>query len=205
LLARTDARTLAVFGNGVQASEHIDAICRVRNIERVVVWSRSTERGSAFAAAQREQRSITVDFEADAARACGVADIVCATTAASTPIIAGQWIRPGTHLNLIGSHDANSAEADIALIAAAGVYVDQIEYALRDAGEIVQAIAAGAISAAQLRGELGQLVDGLINGRSSDDEVTIFKSIGLLAQDLVAAAYLERQARSQGVGGQHVF
>lgn len=205
LLARSDAKILTVFGNGVQAAEHIDAICRVRNIERIIVWSRSTERGSAFVASQQSRRSIPVIFDADAARATAAADIICTTTAASTPIVSGQWVRPGTHLNLIGSHDPKSAEADVSLIAAAGVYVDQFEQALRDAGEIVQAVDSGAINESWLRGELGQLVDSLVKGRSHADEVTIFKSVGLLAQDLVAAEYLERQAREQNLGAAHEF
>jgi ornithine cyclodeaminase/alanine dehydrogenase-like protein (mu-crystallin family) len=205
LLARADAKTLAVFGNGVQAAAHIDAVCRVRSIDRILVWSRSVERGAAFAASQQAQRRLPVLFEADAARACAAADIVCTTTAASLPIVTGRWVRPGTHLNLIGSHDPGSAEADVDLIAGASVYVDQLDYALRDAGEIVQAISSGAISAAQLRGELGQLVDGLVSGRSRDDEITVFKSIGLLAQDLVAAEYVVRQAQEHAAGGQHEF
>ena len=203
LLARADARTLLVMGNGVQAAEHIDAIRAVRDIRQVVVWSRSAERGAAFRDAQAARTGLPVAFEPDAARACAAADIICCTTAAGEPVLRGAWVRPGTHVNLVGSHDAKSAEADADLIARSIVFVDQTEAALREAGEIVQAIAAGAITATQLRGELGQLVEGSVAGRGSPEDITVFKSVGLLAQDLVAGACIVRQARLRRSGGHH--
>lgn len=205
LLARADAHTLLIMGNGVQAAEHIDAIRAVRDIRQVLVWSRSAERGAAFSAAQATRTGLPVVFEPDAARACAGADIICCTTAAGTPVLQGAWVRPGTHVNLIGSHDPRSAEADVDLIARSVVFVDQTEAALRDAGEIVQAIAAGALAATQLRGELGRLVEGTVAGRGREDDITVFKSIGLLAQDLVAATYIDQQARLRRIGGHHGF
>lgn len=203
LLARADARTLLVMGNGVQAAEHIDAIRTVRDIAQVVVWSRSEERGIAFCRAQAARTGLPISFEPDADQACSAADIICCTTAAASPVLRGRWVRRGTHVNLIGSHDADSAEADADLIAGSIVFVDQLEGALRDAGEIVQAIATGAIAETQLRGELGGLVDGSIRGRAAEDDTTVFKSIGLLAQDLVAAEYIDRQARLRHAGESH--
>ena len=195
LLARRDARTLLIMGNGVQAVEHIDAIRAVRDIGQVIVWSRSAERGLGLCRIQSERTGLPVVFEPNAERACAAADIICCTTAAATPVLRGRHVRPGTHVNLIGSHDAKSAEADAELIASSVVFVDHMESALRDAGEIVQAIGTGAITASQLRGEIGQLVEGTIAGRSSDAETTVFKSIGLLAQDLVAGAHADRVMR----------
>jgi ornithine cyclodeaminase len=172
----------------------------VRDIRQVIVWGRSAERGAAFRDAHAARTGLPVVFEADAERACASADIICCTTAATAPVLRGAWVRPGTHVNLVGSHDAKSAEADADLIARAIVFVDQTEAALREAGEIVQAIAAGAIAATQLRGELGRLIEGAVAGRGSPQDITVFKSVGLLAQDLVAGAYLVRQARLRGRG-----
>jgi alanine dehydrogenase len=195
LLARPDASTLAVLGYGVQAAEHLDAMLAVRPIDRIVVWGRSREKGERFCHLHSERLGLPVVFQDDAERACASADIVCTATSAKTPILSGEWIRPGTHVVLIGSHDAGSAEADSVMISRATVFVDHWDRAARDAGEIAQALATGAVEVPRVARELGDLVTGALEARTSPDEITLFKSIGLLVQDLIAGSHVAAQAR----------
>jgi ornithine cyclodeaminase len=199
-LAREDAATLAIFGCGVQAASHLDAMRAVRGIERVLVWGRSAGKARAFCQAQAKRTGLAIEFVALAREAAMAADILCTVTASKTPFIEGAWLRPGAHLNLVGSHSPDAAEVDIAAIARARLIVDYRDFALESAGEIVQAIAAGAIDASHVRGELGQVVAGEVPGRTGPNEITVFKSLGLVVQDLVAADLILRSARDRNAG-----
>lgn len=191
LLARTDAATLGLFGCGVQAAAHLEAICAVRDIEEIRIWGRSKERANTFAeqhASSTSARIIAVDDPRRAA-AC---DILCTTTSSSAPVLLGEWIGSGTHVNLVGAYRATSREADSAAIAAGRLYVDSIASAFIEAGDILIPMAEGIIEREHVIGELGALQLERIEGRTSRDEITIYKSLGLVVQDLVTAhaAYL---------------
>jgi ornithine cyclodeaminase len=186
LLARPDATTLGLFGYGVQATSHLEAICAVRKIEEVRVWGRSFERSREFAAQHVKTggpRIVAVD-DASAAAAC---DVVCTITASAEPVIRGQWVEPGAHVNLVGAHAPSAREADTALIKAARVYVDSLDSGFNEAGDILLPIKEGAIDRSHVLGELGALVSGRIAGRTSRGDITVYKSLGIVAQDLVAA------------------
>jgi ornithine cyclodeaminase len=186
LLARPDAATLGLFGYGVQATSHLEAICAVRKIEEVRVWGRSFERSREFAEQHSKSTSarIVAIEDPSAAAAC---DVVCTITAAAEPILRGQWIKPGAHINLVGAHAPTAREADTALITAARVYVDSLDSGFTEAGDILLPLKEGAIERSHVLGELGAVLAGRVAGRTSPKDITVYKSLGIVAQDLVAA------------------
>ncbi|TDV33842.1 ornithine cyclodeaminase [Paraburkholderia caballeronis] len=197
-LARPDASSLGLFGCGVQASAHLEAICAVRDIDEVRVWGRSAEKAHAFAdehaGRTRTNARIVAVSDPQIAAAC---DIVCTTTSSNEPIVHGEWVRRGTHVNLVGAYTPTTREADTTLIANGRVYVDALASAFAEAGDILLPIEEGAIDRTHVAGELGSLLLSQIAGRTADDDITIYKSLGLVAQDLVAAhaAYLKSKHR----------
>ena len=195
-LARPEARRLAIIGTGEQARRHVTAMAAVRAIEHVTVWGRSKANARTFAAAL--DLPVTVCSTVDAAVA--EADVICTTTPAAEPILFGAALRPGSHVNLVGSAIPTTAEADIALVARSEFYVDYREAALAHAGELRNAITTGAVTADHIRGEIGELLLGLAPGRSSAAAITVYKSLGVTAQDLAAGAHVLDAARAQGLG-----
>jgi ornithine cyclodeaminase/alanine dehydrogenase-like protein (mu-crystallin family) len=194
LLAREDAHTLGILGYSVQADTHLEAICAVRDIREVYVWGRSAERARQFIGrhAATNRARLVVAATAREAAAC---DIVCAVTGAREPVILGEWVRPGAHLNLVGAHAPNAREADTALIARSRVYVDSNAGAFSEAGDILIPLAEGAIERSHVVGEIGALLLGRIAGRNGPAEVTVYKSLGSVAQDLVAAHLVYRRGK----------
>ncbi len=196
VLARPDASRLAILGTGEQARRHVAAIAAVRPISHVSIWGRTP--GHAAALAARLDLPATVADTVQAA--VSSADIICTTTSATAPILEGALVRPGTHVNLVGSAVPTTSEADVALVTRAEFYVDYRPSAAAEAGELRNAIAAGAASLGHIRGELGELLLGLVPGRNSVEAVTVYKSLGVIAQDLAAADVVLRSARAAGVG-----
>ena len=189
ILARKDARTLAILGAGVQAKSHLEAIRLVRDIQRVVVYSRSGIRGLEAEAASTVQ---------DAVRE---ADIIVTATSSKEPILRREHVRPGTHINAVGSSVPTARELDGAMVAAASLFVDRRESTVNESGDYLFAQREGAISGPDhIRGELGELLTGRVRGRQSEDEITLFKSLGLAIEDLAAAAHLFGKARRLGTG-----
>lgn len=184
-LAQPAARTLGIVGCGVQAASHLEAICCVRDIEQVLVWGRSRDKAHAFV--EREGAKRDVPLRVASARDAAACDIVCVATGAHEPVIEGAWLRPGSHVNLVGAHSATTREADTALIARASVFVDSLESAFKEAGDILLPIQERAIDRTHVRGEIGAVLLGRVAGRRSADEITVYKSLGLVAQDLIAA------------------
>lgn len=195
LLAREDARSLGLLGYSVQADTHLEAICAVRDIREVRVWGRSAERAQQFVNrhAGTCRARLTVAATAAEAAAC---DVVCAVTAAREPVIRGEWVQPGAHVNLVGAHAPNAREADTALIARSRVYVDSAAGAFSEAGDILIPIAEGAIGRSHVVGEIGALLLGSIAGRSGPKDITVYKSLGSVAQDLVAAHLVYARGQS---------
>jgi ornithine cyclodeaminase len=201
LLARKDAGTLAILGTGVQAEWHLRAMRAVRPIERVLVWGRSPEKAEAFAMRHRAGAGLEIAAVPDARSAVERADIVCTVTASPTPILEGRWLKPGAHLNLVGAFTPTTREADTEAIRRARLFVEIREFALREAGELVIPIGEGAITAGHVAGEIGEVVAGTVAGRTSPDQVTAYKSLGNVAQDLATAAFAREQAAGRNVPG----
>jgi len=199
LLARPDSHRLAILGTGEQARRHIEAMAAVRPISQIRIWGRNARNAEALAATLRNADMPAV-VAATVAEAVADADIVCTTTPAATPILHGQHVRPGTHVNLVGSAIPTTAEADTALVAMSQFYGDYREATLAQAGEFRNAIAAGLITADHLIGEIGELILGRIPGRQDDTAITLYKSLGVTAQDLTAADAILEATRAHGMG-----
>jgi ornithine cyclodeaminase len=184
-LARPDAKRLLVVGAGRVASLLPSAMAAVRPIERVLVWNHRSEGAHTLARSLREQ-GLRAEATDDLRDAVQHADIVSCATLSTQPLIRGQWLPPGSHLDLIGSFTPDMREADASCVARARVFVDQDE-ALAKAGDLVQAIAEHAFEHAALQGTLEQLCRGQCGGRADPSEITLFKSVGSAWQDLAAA------------------
>jgi ornithine cyclodeaminase/alanine dehydrogenase-like protein (mu-crystallin family) len=196
LLAAPAARTLGLIGYGVQASAHLRAICAVRNIAEVKVWGRSLEKAQAFAAGHASATSAAITAVTDAADVASC-DVICAVSGSREPVISGRAVKPGAHVNLVGAHSPSTREADTDLIARSRVYVDSLESAFNEAGDLLIPIAEGAIERPHIVGELGALLLERIPGRTNAEQITVYKSLGHVSQDLVAAhaAYVRQLAR----------
>lgn len=185
-LARADATSLGLFGHGIQASVHLKAICAVRDIDQVRVWGRSFDKAQAFAQAHRGLDGVRIIAVEDP-RATADCDIICTTTTSPTPVLFGEWVRPGTHVNLVGAHSTTTREADTALIEGSRVYVDSLASAFAEAGEILIPIGDGAIDRDHIVGEIGAVLMDQVPARTNDQQVTVYKSLGVVAQDIIAA------------------
>jgi ornithine cyclodeaminase/alanine dehydrogenase-like protein (mu-crystallin family) len=192
-LARPEASRLAILGYGEQAATHARAISRVRDLASIVVWGRSPERAEAFCARMSAELGLPVAPAAEVEAAVAEADIVCTVTAAREPILMGAWVKPGTHVNLVGSSVAGPAEADNALVARARFFADSREGVLRQGGEFIRARDAGLIGDDHILAEIGQVFAGDAVGRQSDADITIYKSLGHVVQDLASAWALYRE------------
>ncbi|HZT02343.1 MAG TPA: ornithine cyclodeaminase family protein [Steroidobacteraceae bacterium] len=192
-LARRDARTLAIFGCGAQAASHIRALVRVRKLEGILVWGRSMERAAAFAGQMEREVGVTVSAVADG-REAAAADIICTVTGSRTPVLLGEWVRPGTHVNAVGSSHPGPVEIDHALVKMSRYIADSRRSALAAAAEFLLAKEAGLIDDSHIVAELGEVLLGRVAGRRSTQEVTLYKSLGHIVQDLAAVSYLHARA-----------
>jgi ornithine cyclodeaminase/alanine dehydrogenase-like protein (mu-crystallin family) len=192
-LARKDARRLALLGYGEQAVTHARAIAKVRNLESIVVWGRSQTRAQNFAERMQSELAIPIAAAADVRGAVADTDIICTVTSAAEPILYGDWVRPGTHLNLVGSSHAGPCEVDNALVVRSRFIADSREGVLNQGAEFLRAKAAGLISDEHIVAEIGQVLAGDIEGRRSPVEITVYKSLGHIVQDLASAWALHSQ------------
>ncbi|MDC8013682.1 ornithine cyclodeaminase family protein [Tahibacter soli] len=199
-LARRDAARLAVLGYGEQAERHVVAMACVRDIAGVRVWGRSPERTADFAARVGAHTGLAVSAAANVRDAVDGADIVCTTTAAAEPILLGDWIAPGTHLNLVGSSRAGPVEVDHDVVVRARFFADHREGVLRQGAEFLRAKEAGLVGDDHVLGDIGAVLAGDLAGRTSDADVTAYKSLGSIVQDLACAWHLVERARSEGFG-----
>ena len=192
-LARKDASRLALLGYGEQASTHVRALSKVRNLESIVVWGRSIHRARAFAERTAAELAVPVAAVESVKQAVAEADMICTITSAAEPILRGAWVRPGTHVNLVGSSHAGPAEVDNELVVRSRFIADSREGVLQQGGEFLRAKAAGLISDAHIVAEIGQVLMGEVEGRRSVEEITVYKSLGHIVQDLASAAALYSQ------------
>jgi ornithine cyclodeaminase len=194
LLARADSRTHGIFGTGALVPAHIDAVQAARpQITRVLIWGRDA--GKARALARLESARTGCDVRAvDEPAEAAACDVVTTVTAASQPVVRGRWLAGGAHLNLVGAHRPDDREADTEAITRGSVYVDSLDAALREAGELLIPIAEGALRAEQIVGEIGALASGAIAGRTRHDAITVYKSLGTVVQDLFVADRVARLA-----------
>ena len=189
-LARPDAHRLALLGAGEQALTHARAISKVRRLSTISLWARSFERARSAAAKLSAELGVTVAAKPDVGAAVADADIICTLTSASEPILRGAWVPRGAHVNIVGSSYAGPAEVDADLVAAARFFVDSREGVLAQGGEFLRAKAAGRIGDGHILAEIGAVLAGDAPGRRNGDEITAYKSLGHVVQDLASAAAL---------------
>lgn len=202
LLASPDASTLVVFGAGAQALTQVLAVCTVRDIRRIVVVGRSRSRLEQFAA-RLEQRApeLSERLERTTDRGAAVdADVICAATTAREPVFDDADVQPGTHINGVGAYTPSMREIPAATVQRALIVVDQREAALEEAGDLAIPIREGLLRAEDVTVELGHLVNGNQEGRTSADQITFFKSVGNAVQDMVVARRALDLAKERGLG-----
>jgi ornithine cyclodeaminase/alanine dehydrogenase-like protein (mu-crystallin family) len=200
VLARTDARVLAILGSGTQARTHLDAMLCARPFKSVRVWSRDTSHARAFAQEAARRHVVDVSVSESAEVAVRGADVVCTVTAARQPVLLGEWLSAGAHVNAVGASLATTRELDTEAVKRSRVFVDRRESALNEAGDLIIPIQERAITENHIVAELGELLAGNAHVRRDARDVTLFKSLGLAIEDLACAVYLHEQARREGAG-----
>jgi ornithine cyclodeaminase len=200
LLAREDSRVLAIVGAGVQARRHLESIALVRPIDQVRVVARTRERAVAFAETPYPYFAGRIEAVGSVEDAVMGADIVVTATSTRTPVLEAAWLSPGTHLNAVGASQPTHQEIDAATVAAASLFADRRQSVENEAADYRQALEEGLISPGHIRAELGELLIGAAPGRVSSGEITLFRSLGLAVEDIAAAQYVLRAARTNRVG-----
>lgn len=195
LLAREDAGDLAILGSGVEARTHLEAMRTVRKLRKIRVWSRNPNNARAFA-----EREPGIEVHEDARAAVEGADLICTTTASKEPVLRGEWIAPGAHINAVGACFPNARELDTDAVIRSRLYVDRRESTLNEAGDFLIPKKEGAIDDGHIVGEVGDLLLGRVPGRRAPTEITLFKSLGIAVEDLAAAHHIYQKALEHGGG-----
>jgi ornithine cyclodeaminase/alanine dehydrogenase-like protein (mu-crystallin family) len=200
LLAGAGAGDLALLGAGEQAHSHLEAMLAVRTLRRIRVWARDRGKATAFARSEGAKHGIVIETSANVREAVDGADIICTLTKAREPILLGEWLAPGAHLNVVGSSIATTAEIDTPAVVKSRFYVDYRDSTVHEGGEYLRALKAGAITPDHILGEIGAVANGSQVGRQSPSDVTLYKSLGIAPQDLASAHYVLEKARAAGIG-----
>jgi len=200
LLAREDAGVLALIGAGEQARAHLEAMLTVRSLRHIRVWARDSAKAAAFAQTEGARHGIAIESAPTVREAVAGADIICTLTKAREPIVLGEWVEPGSHLNVVGSSIAGAAEIDTAAVVKARFFVDYRDSTIHEGGEYLRALNVGAITADHILAEIGEVANGSKAGRRSATDVTLYKSLGIAPQDLAAAHFVLAKARALGSG-----
>ena len=199
-LARPETPVLGVLGAGTQARTHIRALSRVRSIERVLIWSPSRVNAIYVKEELEGELGIEIHPQESAEAVVREADILTTVTDAAEPVLEAEWLKPGVHINAVGSHRPEAREMGSDTVKRATVVVDSLDAINNECGDILLALAEGAITPDHLCGEIGEVLSGAKPGRTRDDEITLYKSVGIAAQDVAAASLVYRRALEQGVG-----
>lgn len=200
LLARADAGILAIIGSGVQARSHLEALTRVRTLRQVRVWSPSAERRATFVREMKKHTTGKLTEVASAREATEGADLIVLATSSKKPVVSSEWVSAGAHICAVGACRPDEREMDTALVSRARVFVDSKTGAFAEAGDIVLPIREGAFDQSHIAGELGEVAAGTIPGRQSNDDITIFKSLGMAVEDVAAAHLAYTRAAGRGLG-----
>ena len=200
LLAREDAGDLAIIGAGVQARSHLAAMNCVRPLRRVRIASGRFENAQNFAREMQSQFPVLIESVATVEEAVRDADIIVTATTARDPVLKREWISPGTHINAIGTFSPKAREIDTATMVAARLFVDRRESALNEAGDYLIPANEGAIGPEHILADLGEVLTGVHSGRTSPEEITLFKSLGLAIEDLAAVEHVYQKAEETNAG-----
>jgi ornithine cyclodeaminase/alanine dehydrogenase len=204
-LAREDSEVLGLFGAGVEGKTQVLAINEARPLKKVKVFDPVPGKAASFAQEVAAETGIEVSPVEDPKEAVEGCDIVSTTSSSTTPVFEGAWLQDGTHVNAIGSHSPDVRELDGDTVARAKVVVDNREAVLAEAGDFILPIKEALISEDHIHAELGELIVGKKEGRTSANEITLFKSVGLALQDAAAAAVTYQLAKKKGIGTEVAF
>jgi len=202
LLARPDSRVAAIFGAGVQGGAQLEAVCAVRPIETAWIYDPDRQRVERFIEEMAGQRGVPQDLRpaGSPTEALAEADVICTATTSLTPVFRDEDIKPGAHINGVGSYTPQMQEVPPETVRRAAVFVDSRSAVLSEAGDLIQPIQAGMIGADHIQAELGEVVLGRHPGRTNPDQITFFKSVGVAVQDAAAARLALRNAEKHGLG-----
>ena len=200
LLAKVNSSKVAIFGAGLQARTQLEAMCAVRPIRSASVFDQDPQRAAAFARDASAELGICVTVAPTSAEALAGADVICTATTSATPVFADDEVASGSHINAIGSYKPHMREIPPLTVARAYVVVDQLDAAWAEAGDLIMPMQAGLIHSGHVRAELGELVAGTKPGRSDEQMLTFFKSVGIAIQDLAAATCALANAEKLGLG-----
>lgn len=199
-LARDDASNLALVGSGEQGYLHVAAMLAVRPISAIRIWGRTPENAARFAEKIEAEWQIKAEIFSTVAKTIKDADIICSSTPATAPVLLGNELPEGCHINAVGASRTPKVELDEAAVTRSLYYVDYLDSALKEAHELMEALESGAIAKEHVRGEIGEVIWGHKQGREKDRDITIYRSVGFAAQDVAAAGLVYNKARNQGLG-----
>lgn len=199
LLSGENSSTLAIIGSGEQARRHIEAMLLVRDIRHINIWSRNEKNTKHLLNELSGEYNIPVHIKKDAQQTVEHADIICTVTSSREPVILGEWITPGTHINAVGSSIPVARELDTAAIVKSKLFTDRYESLFNEAGDFLIPKKEGAVTDEHVKGEIGEVLLGTKKGRENDKEITVFKSLGIAAEDIFSAWHIYNKVISQGL------
>ena len=200
LLARQDARTVAIFGAGAQGRTQLEAVCAARSIEEAWVYDALEEQAETYAAEMSERLALPVRVAETASEAARQADVICTATTSCTPVFDDGDVRPGTHINGVGAYTPQMQEVPAETVLRARVVIDHHEASLAEAGDLLIPMGQGLMTEDHIYAELGEIAAGRKVGRETEGEITFFKSVGVAVQDVAAAGAVLDAARRLGLG-----
>lgn len=199
LLSRKDSSTLAIIGSGEQAKRHIEAILLVRKINQINIWSRKEENAKDLTEKTSAQYNLPVTRCSEVKEAVEHAEIICTVTASKEPMVKGDWITDGTHINAVGSSTPVARELDTSLIIKSKLFADCYESIYNEAGDFLIPKKEGLVTNDHVKAEIGEVLTGAKRGRENNEEITVFKSLGIAAEDIFSAFHIYRKLQFQNV------
>lgn len=190
LLSRENSTTLAIIGSGEQAKRHVEAMLLVRHIRNINIWSRNEKNAKQLANELSGEYNLNIHVKKNVQQAVEHADIICTVTASKEPVLMGEWIPAGSHINAVGSSTAISRELDTATIVKSKLFTDCYESLFNEAGDFLIPKKEGAVTNDHVKAEIGEVLSGTKKGRENEDEITIFKSLGIAAEDIFSAYHI---------------
>ena len=197
VLARQDAKTLLLIGSGTQAESHLLALAEVRSFSRVLIAGRNRARCEDFVARMSKATGLSIEIAQDVQSAAAEADVICTLTTSANPVLLHQWVKPGTHINVVGSSYDGPVEIDSALVKNSVFVVDSRDSALAAAAEFKRALQEGVVDENHIHAEIGEILIGKAPGRQNDAQITVYKSLGHISQDLAAVSYIKRRMEAE--------
>jgi len=190
LLSNVDAQVLGILGTGVQAEKHIEAISIVRNIKQMHIWGRNKNNAALLAHKISDKQNVSIVVQNDAEAVVKNATIICTVTSSSQPVLKGEWVNKGTHINAVGSSTPATRELDTAAILKSKLFTDKYESLFNEAGDFLIPKKEGAVTDDIVKAEIGEVVMGKKQGRTHADDITVFKSLGIAMEDIFSAWHI---------------